>query len=198
MKTYIQFTLLVALTFSMIGCSNQEDFELKRSVFIEDMLNPGLPEYSEWGYNTFGIYVDRAPFISDNYQMPVKIIVNSDTLNIIMNGVFRGGDASLKFSIKGYSLEDYDELSMLNDKRISLSEENVQTYFTHDNITNQLTVIDGEMHFKKVQKLLVDKEFTKSIVSGNFSFRALKDKEPISFAGGRFDLGIGFDNFYNY
>lgn len=199
MKAYIQLTIIAILSFVLIGCSmSQEDFELKRSVFVEDALNPGLPAYSEWGYNTFGIYVDRTPFVSDNYQMPVKFIVNADTLNIILNGVYKSYETTLMFSIKGYSPKDYDELSMLNDKRIDLSGKNVKTYFIYDDKTYDLRVIDGEIHFKKFQKLMVDKEFTKSILSGVFKFRALKNKEPMSFANGRFDLGVGYDNFYNY
>ena len=199
MKTYIQLTLIAVLSFVLTGCMiQQEDFELNRSIFVEDELNPGLPVYSEWGYNTFGIYVDRTPFVSNDYQMPVKFIVNFDTLNIMFNGVFRGRDASLKFSIKGYSPKDYDELSVLNDVHIDLKGENVKTYFTYDEKTYQLNIMDGEIHFKKFQNLMVDKEFAKSILSGKFNFRALKEKEPMSFANGRFDLGVGYDNFYNY
>jgi len=198
MRTYIQLTLIAVLSSLLLGCYNEKDFELNQSVFIEDPLYPELPIYSEWGYNTFGVYVDRKPFVSREYIMPVKIIVNSDTLNINLNGMFNGRQTSLKFSIKGYSPNNYDELSVLDDVHIDLSGENVKTYFTYGDKTYQLDIIDGDIHFKKFQKLMVDKEFMKSILSGTFKFRTIIDNEPIAFANGRFDLGIGYDNFFKY
>ena len=103
MKTYIHLTLIVILSFLLFGCYNEKDFELNQSVFIEDSLYPELPIYSEWGYNTFGVYIDRKPFVSREYITPVKVIVKSDTLHFNLNGTFNGKQTSLKFSIKGYS-----------------------------------------------------------------------------------------------
>ncbi|MGI6479785.1 MAG: hypothetical protein ACOX0M_10150 [Salinivirgaceae bacterium] len=198
MKTYIHLTLIVILSFLLFGCYNEKDFELNQSVFIEDSLYPELPIYSEWGYNTFGVYIDRKPFVSREYITPVKVIVKSDTLHFNLNGTFNGKQTSLKFSIKGYSPNNHDELSVLNDVRINLSGENVETYFTNGDTTYHLDILDGEIHFKKFQKLMVDKEFMKSILSGTFKFRTVLNNEPTAFANGRFDLGIGYDNFFKF
>ena len=60
MKTYIHLTLIVILSFLLFGCYNEKDFELNQSVFIEDSLYPNF-NILEWGYNTFGVYIDRKP-----------------------------------------------------------------------------------------------------------------------------------------
>jgi len=58
MKKYIIFPIFVLIISSLlVSCSRDSDFYLQQSIFIEDPLNPGLPIYSEWGYNTFGVFV---------------------------------------------------------------------------------------------------------------------------------------------
>ena len=71
----------VAILFLIItaSCEKLEDFSLSGTIFIEDPYYPGLPIYSEWGYNTFGAYIDRKPFISTSDDLPIKVIVNRDT-----------------------------------------------------------------------------------------------------------------------
>ena len=83
MKT-IRFIPLIILFTLLLACEKAEDYSLSQTIFIEDSYYPGLPIYSEWGYNTFGAYIDRKPFISTDYDLPVKIIVNTDTLHMIL------------------------------------------------------------------------------------------------------------------
>ena len=83
MRKYSILPLFIFILFAA-GCS--QDYGLQNSIFIEDVNNPGLPEYSEWGYNTFGVYLDRKPFVSNSIDLPSKIIVTKDTFNLVMKG----------------------------------------------------------------------------------------------------------------
>lgn len=80
-KTAIAVAIILQTAF-MASCS-MDDVELSRTVFIEDRTSPGLPVYSEWGYNTFGAYIDRVPFVSGEEE-PAKVYVNSDTLHFFL------------------------------------------------------------------------------------------------------------------
>jgi len=201
MKRYFSATslILIILAIFMISCSSEQDtFSLKKSIFIADPENPGLPIYSEWGYNTFGAYIDRNVFVSGDNDLPIKIIVNSDTLNILLKGTMDGKFASIKFSFIGYPLADYPDLKTLNDSIINMKSNKCIVVLTRENSSETLKIIEGKFHFKRTQDLYVDKVYTKSIISGVFSFKTFFDKEPVAISNGRFDLGIGYENFYNY
>jgi len=195
MKKYIFLPVLVVMLLAG-GCST--DFNLEKSVFIEDINNPGLPEYSEWGYNTFGAYIDRKTFVSDLTDLPSKIIVNKDTFNFLLKGRSNSDDISLKFSVIGYSPADYTDLISLNDSTFNLTGKNCIITLTEPLSTKILTVYEGTLVFKRVQKLYVDKVLTESILSGTFNFKTFINAEPVSISGGRFDVGIGSENFYKF
>ncbi len=196
MKKY-RFIILSVLILIVSSC--QSDYSLEKSVFIEDVTSPGLPIYSEWGYNTFGAYIDREKFISESSQLPAKIIVNADTLNLTLKGVMGYGyQVSMKFSIKGFSPADYPDLIMLNDTTINLKDSKCIVSLNIGGVSNVLKIIEGTIQFKRVQNLYVDKELSKAILSGYFNFKTFMQGEPIAISNGRFDLGIGYDNFYNY
>jgi len=195
MKKYIFLPVLVVMLLAG-GCST--DFNLEKSVFIEDINNPGLPEYSEWGYNTFGAYIDRKTFVSDLTDLPSKIIVNKDTFNFLLKGRSNSDDISLKFSVIGYSPADYTDLISLNDSTFNLTGKNCIITLTEPLSTKILTVYEGTLVFKRVQKLYVDKVLTESILSGTFNFKTFINAEPVSISNGRFDVGIGSENFYKF
>ena len=195
MKKYIFLPVLVVMLLAG-GCS--QDFNLEKSVFIEDINNPGLPEYSEWGYNTFGAYIDRKTFVSDLTDLPSKIIVNKDTFNFLLKGRSNSADISLKFSVIGYSPADYTDLISLNDSTFNLTGKNCIITLTEPLTTKILTVYEGTLVFKRVQKLYVDKVLTESILSGTFNFKTFINAEPVSISNGRFDVGIGSENFYKF
>jgi len=195
MKKYSLFSFFIAIIL-LSGCS--EDFQLQKSVFIEDVNYPGLPEYSEWGYNTFGAYIDRKVFASTESDLPGKIIVNKDTFHLILKGRSDYNTLILKFSVVGYSPADYPDLITLNDSTINLTGKACIVTLTDGYSPKKLTVTEGKLYFKRVQKLYVDRELTESIVSGTFNFKALNAGEPIAVSNGRFDLGVGYDNFFKY
>ena len=195
MKKYSIVTLIIGIIL-LCGCS--EDFQLQKSVFINDVNNPGLPEYSEWGYNTFGAYIDRNVFASTNNDLPGKIVVNKDTFNLILKGEFGYETLSLKFSIVGYSPADYPILISLNDSIIDLKNAGCFVTFGYPYNSKRLTVSEGKLYFKRVQNLYVDKVLTGSIVSGTFNFKTYLNGEPVAVSNGRFDFGIGYDSFFKY
>lgn len=175
-----------------------DDFELSQTVFIEDSYYPGLPIYSEWGYNTFGAYIDRRPFVSTNHDLPVKIIVNPDVLHMNLRGRMDGQEVDLKFSVNGYSPASHYDLTELNNTTINLKESGRQVFLKMGDHNQKLELIEGELKFERVQLLYVDEELTRTIVSGYFQLKTFLNGEPIAISYGRFDFGIGYENFYNY
>jgi hypothetical protein len=57
-------------------------------------------------------------------------------------------------------------------------------------------ILSGSLYFKRVQNLSVDKRPIEAILSGYFEFQAIIRDEPVTVSEGRFDLGIGSDNFF--
>ena len=203
MKNIIYLILATAL---FISC--ESDHELSKSVLIYDTEFKDLPEYSEWGYNTFGAYYDRKVFISNNYEIPLKIISSLSTTSFIFNGELNSpsdyqyyssnyyGEMSLKLTLNNFNIENYTDLLVLNDSIIDLTQPDCNITVTIDNDIFEATVIRGEFEFKKVQNLIVDDEPTEIIMSGTFDFQVLINEEPISISEGRFDIGVGEDNFF--
>ncbi len=117
----IVFTGIVLLILSA-SCTKDYEYELSKSIFIEDPYAPGLPIYSEWGYNTFGAYFDRVPFVSTEEVQPAKILVNNDTIQFILQGEKDLKTTSVKFSFKGYSPQTEFDLTSLNGVTINLKD----------------------------------------------------------------------------
>jgi hypothetical protein len=175
-----------------------EDFFLSETIFIEDPYYPGLPIYSEWGYNTFGAYIDRKPFISTSGDLPIKVIVNSDTVNMIFRGRMGSSNVDLKFSIKGFAPQTFYDLTELDNTTFNLKEIGRDVTLKIGNEITELDLIEGEFVIKRVQRLYVDEELSRTIMSGYFNLKTFLNNEPISISQGRYDLGIGYENFYNY
>lgn len=197
MKTIHYIILSVLLPLMFVACSKMDDFYLSETVFIEDPYYPGLPIYSEWGYNTFGAYIDRKPFVSTSLDLPVKVIVNSDTLNLNLRGKMGSQDVDLRFAIKGFSPNDYFGLTVLDNTTINLKDPGRSVVLKIGDQTNVLELIEGELIIQRVQRLYLDEEPTKTIMSGYFQLKTFLNNEPIAISYGRFDLGIGYENFYN-
>jgi hypothetical protein len=187
-------SLLLAITPS---CEKFEDFELSQTIFIEDPYFPGLPIYSEWGYNTFGAYIDRKPFVSTSDDLPIKVIVNNDITHFIFRGRMGSNNVDLKFSITGIAPETFYDLTELDNAVINLKEGHAVSLKIGTQ-TTELNLIEGEFVIRKVQRLYVDEDLSRTIMSGFFQLKTFLDNEPIAISRGRYDLGIGYENFYNY
>lgn len=197
-KLQLSAAAIMVLMIALFASCAESDFEISQSVFIQDYDYPGLPIYSEWGYNTFGMYLDRGTFVSSNESFPVKIIVNPDTFNITFSGKYNGSPASLRIALMGYAPTDYIQLIELNDSIVNLKDDNCMVTLTHDGRTSVLKIIDGRLIFKRTQSLYIDKEFIKTILSGKIEFKTFMNNQPVAITNGRFDLGIGYENFYYY
>lgn len=202
MKQFLILPSIIILLLS--GC--KEETELQKSVFIPDVNYPELPLYSEWGYNTFGAYYDREAFISNNHEVPVKVVVTGNKTSFIFKGQ-KGAtnynsdsytEMSMTFKIDGFLPEDYIDLIVLNDTKLDLTNPNYSVVVSIDTAEYEAYILNGEFEFKRAQNLLVDKKQIEVILSGYFEFQALINEEPVTISNGRFDVGIGMDNFYNY
>jgi hypothetical protein len=192
---YTYLTLLLAMV--VASCSKMDDFSLSETVFIEDPYYPGLPIYSEWGYNTFGAYIDRNAFVSTSVDLPVKVIVSSDTLNLNLRGRMGSQNVDLRFAIKGFSPLNYFDLTMLDNTTVNLKDPGCAVVLKIGDQTTELEIIEGELIISRVQRLYLDEEPSKTIMSGYFQLKTFLNNEPIAISHGRFDLGIGYENFYN-
>ena len=196
------------LSILFAGC--KKDNELKKSVFISDSENPELPAYSEWGYNTFGAYYDREVFVSNDAFVPAKIVISNNTMSFILDGqkgtseynnysyyhYINGMEMMLTFKLSGFLPDQYTNLTAFNDTIIDLKNPAVQVMLSIDSVKYTPNILSGELTFKRVQNLKVDKKSVEVILSGYFDFQALINDKPVTVSEGRFDVGINSDNFY--
>lgn len=189
----------------LAGCS--KEYELKKSIFIADPDFSELPAYTEWGYNTFGAFYDRQLFLYSEQEIPGKVICTGGTTTFVLKGqknsygYFYWEDAnemSVYFTIPGSQPSNYSDLISLNGTNLDLTKAENKVIIFMDGETIEPQILEGELEFKKVQQLFVDKQQIEVILSGVFSFKALIGGDPVSVSEGRFDIGIGSDNFFKY
>lgn len=201
MKINLVIVLAISLVFS--GCSKEN--ELKKSVMVYDTEYTDLPAYSEWGYNTFGAYYDRVVFIWNNEKVPAKVIVENNDMSFNLDGQ-KGADyyyensnaMTITFKLTGFAPQGYADLALLNDTILDLTNPAYQVIVSFDTVKYTAKILSGELNFKRAQNLWVDNTQEEVILSGYFDFKALVNDNPVTVSNGRFDVGIGPDNFYNY
>lgn len=194
---------LIAAALSLIFLSCSKDMELDKSIWIADPEYQGLPEYSEWGYNTFGAYYDREVFVSNEIDIPLKILVTSDTTTFLFKGqknsstsYYHTNPMNIRFVIPGFSPQKYSDLIVLNDSILNINDSGGEILIYIDGTLVEAHILNGMLEFKRVQELVVDAEEVQLILSGYFFFQAIINGEPISISNGRFDLGAGASNFF--
>ncbi|PIF02670.1 MAG: hypothetical protein CR965_00330 [Paludibacter sp.] len=211
MKTYIKITAIF-LFFTLLGCSSKEDFYLDRNIFIEDPTSPDLPIYSEEGYNSFGAYINRFPFVSNLSSGIPQITIKKDTMFFSLKGIYKKStqkyyrqDVTLDFRfIDNFSqkkLDKYTDLMFFNNYMVNFNNTNTKITLKINEEKHQLKIVDGKMHFKKARKLFLDDEIMKVVLSGRFYFKAFMnndDSDIITIKSGRFDLGFGYDNYNHF
>lgn len=198
-----QLVIFIAAILIFSGCSKEN--ELKKSVMVYDPEYTDLPAYSEWGYNTFGAYYDREVFTWNNEKIPAKVIVNNNKMSFYLDG--QSGVAyyydhsnamTMTFILSCFAPENYTNLALLNDTILDLTNSACQVKVSIGATEYPVTILSGELNFKRAQNLWVDHSQAEVILSGYFEFKALVNEEPVTVSNGRFDVGIGPDNFYNY
>jgi hypothetical protein len=203
MKKHLLLLTGISAFLLLISCEQ----ELEESVFHPDPDHPDLPEYSEWGYNTFGAYYDRKLFSYNDYEIPAKVISNNGATLLMLKGslgekpYYSSQDyieMSLSFMLKGFVTNDYTGLAMLNDTIIDLTNSDCAVFARIDGDSIGMQILSGNLQVKKAQHLFVDNQSMNIILSGYFGFQAIVHGEPITMSYGRFDVGIGTDDFYQY
>lgn len=199
MKTINQTWLLFLLAL-FAGCV--DDSDLHRTIFVRDKLNPDLPKYSEWGYNTFGAYVNDEVFVSVNdYWDPATLSPVDTAMTLSFHGqkISKDRDSTdmiLYFIIHRNSPRDSQYLLSLNDAVIDLKTFSGKVIIGSDSTMYPVTVNNGELHFIRVQNLFVDNNPEETILSGTFQFEGIMNENPISVTLGRFDVGVNY--YFNY
>jgi hypothetical protein len=200
--------IMMMLTAALLSAACSDEAELQKSVYIPDEDFPDLPAYTEWGYNTFGAYYDRELFIYNEYEVPAKVVNTEGTTSFILTGTrgayyyygYSDGNylMSVSFDLTGFLPQAYTDLVALNDSVIDLLNPDCRVMVTRDGQQYQEQIINGTLHFKRVQNLIVDKEQVEVILSGTFEYQALSNDVPFSVSMGRFDVAVGKSNFYRY
>jgi hypothetical protein len=193
--------VILCLMIAFVSSCDTES-ELKKSVFIEDPDADGLPIYSEWGYNTFGAYYDRTVFKSNFFDTPAKIMVNSEAATFSLKGERTNGDygagepVKLDFILSGVTPSSYEQLVSLHNTKIDLLTDDVRLLVTIDGITAEAEILQGDLTFIRAQHLLVDAVPMEVILSGRFNVKFIADQVSVDISDGRFDVGVGPDNFF--
>ena len=197
--------LIVIAVITLWSCGS--DGELRKSVFIRDPDFPELPQYSEWGYNTFGAYYGRQPFVSNDEEVPLNVIVHDDVTSFDFKGQL-GGYSYYSYSDKQFLLrltfsdfhpEIYEDLISLDKTTFDLTDPQFSVSVTDfSGIESPVEILEGQFMVKRAQMLLVDKEKQQVILSGVFSFKAIIGGEAVSVSDGRFDVGVSAISFFKY
>jgi hypothetical protein len=186
---------ITIILFVIAGCDPEH--ELTKSIFIPDPHNPELPLYTEWGYNTFGAYYERAAFTSNDGDVPAKFIVQNGSTLFILEGDKTAGQYQhirLDFILPTINPETYADLVALHQTLFDLTD--ITVFITIDDQTFPAEIIEGNLQFVRAQHLIVDKKPMEVILSGVFNLKFMVDEIPITISEGRFDVGINNDNFF--
>ena len=203
MKT--NWLIILCFVFALfVSC--EEDNELRNSIFIYDQDNTDLPAYSEWGYNTFGALYERDVFVSNEWLVPAKVIVSDTGLTLQFSGdrtsssyySWSSSEMTMSFNLSGLKPEHFTDLVVFNDSIIDLTHPSCKVSIAESNNDYEVDIIEGKLYIKRVQILQVDKQEVEAILSGYFDLKAKLDSSPVTISDGRFDVGIGRENFFEY
>jgi len=198
MKKY----LIIAVALIVMNACSKSDF--KETQYIADPDFPGLPIYSEMGYNTFGAYINQNVFYCNQNDRPFYLVADRDNLTMTLYGWCNNDNFNMVFTLPidtTYHLEDYHSLLALDGKSFTIDTVPTSCIVKMEGryAPEIESIYSGYIKFEKVQQVLVDKADAEVVVSGKFQFRAFTpDGTRIDVTGGRFDLGVDNANFVNF
>ena len=193
MKTYC-FAVIILLF------SSCEPFdEMEQTVFIPDETDKNLPAYTEWGYNSFGAKYERMYFFSTNNIVPCKITVYNGMMTFSLSGrvnssntTYGGGESmTLYFTFPvNEPMNYYKDLMIFHQKHIDLTDTTCELRMMRGSNTEEITLLSGDLFFKRVQLLRINEQENRVILSGTFELTFLRNQLPEILSKGRFDVGI--------
>ena len=188
--------LILALSILFFSCSKDV---LDRTIFIPDEDDCNLPAYTEWGYNTFGAEYERDYFLASQQIIPCKIVYHNDQVHFLLSGIIREDrEMSLLFIFPAVQMRDYEDLIELHNIEIDLVRDSCVVKIIQNDVETILDIEAGKLYFKRAQLLSVDDMINRTILSGTFDLRFLKNGFPSTISDGRFDLGITKNVFSYY
>lgn len=113
---YTSIFFIIAAMILLNSCGKDPYYRIFQSVFIEDATSPGLPIYSERGYNSFGIYWDQTPFTSERTETPAKIVIKKDSCHLYLRGNINSIEQVFVISFPGYTPENFYRFSFFKRK----------------------------------------------------------------------------------
>jgi hypothetical protein len=200
-KIYFYFVIVLLTSSIVISCSKYDsEMQIDNSVVISDPNANGLPIISDLGYNTFGVFFGKKMFSQINNEVPLTIRVIGDTLSFYFKGSYQdSGVATLKFSFLNQNVSSYLDIEKLKGMEFNLADTDnkVVFYEKYNNIT-EYDIKNGFFKVSSVKKLYIDNKYQRTIISGIFQFQTISDGEPMSVHDGRFDINIGYENFFTF
>jgi hypothetical protein len=188
----------------VLCCACVDDID--RTIFIPDDIDPNLPAYTEWGYNSFGAKYERLYFLADQSIVPCKITYRERRLHFSLLGVLKGDGYSgsenmtLTISFPSEPENEYRDLLALHERVTDLSDPSSCTVeiAKPDGAVMTVVPIEGNLTFRRVQLLRIDEKENRVILSGTFDIRFLTNDKPERITDGRFDVGIKPADFYSF
>lgn len=179
---------------------------LKETEYIDDTNYPGLPIYSDMGYNTFGTYINNETFhiSTKNSDRPFYLVADHEGLILSLYGYYQNQPLTMTFSIPldpDFRMEDYHDLIQLHGETyvIDTMTTTCRVELQGENAPSFVSIYSGRFSFDNIRQVVVDKEDAEVIVAGKFQFRAVKPEGSyLDVVGGRFDLGVDHSNFVNF
>ena len=199
-----KFIIIAAALLAMTACS-KSDF--KETQYVEDPDYPGLPIYSDMGYNTYGAYInDNVYQTSTSYDSNRKfyLVADREGLSMTFYGRLNGRNLSMIFDFPidtTFVLNDYHDLLKLDGLSFAIDTIDTSCHIKMEgpNALEIASIYSGKITFDNVRQLIVDKEDKEVVVSGKFQFRAFTTNgTQLDVVGGRFDLGVDNSNFVNF
>jgi hypothetical protein len=195
---YINLIAITLLTLTT-GCTV--------SIFVPDPIDPRLPKYTEGGNNVAGAFIDQEVWKSQNYieyvptwgYMDEKVVhrmasITTDSIKnsliLRLDGQISSDSTTLEFRLVGLNIYSFNDLALLNDKKIQLDgSSNMGVIIRHNGKSKNIKYFKnggvGQLNLRNVS--VVDS--TKSaIFSGTFGFSvATSPNETCKISYGRFD-----------
>ena len=188
---------LIAITLLLSSC--EEIPEMEKTIFIPDEINKSLPAYTELGYNSFGAIYERRLFYATNSIVPCKILYQKGIMTFTLSGCigsnYRSGGAAEEMTLfisfpVDEAMNNYPDLMALHQKRIDFTDSSCEVRMVRKSVEEDITVLSGNLFFKRVQLLRINEKENRVILSGTFELTFLRNQLPEILSYGRFDLGI--------